>query len=85
MNPLVMTPTMNRPSRVPKRLPRPPVRAVAKGALAGIPVMLVFLSIAVWLITDQSAVDSIVIALLPGVLLGVFGGGFLGVLRGMDH
>lgn len=59
--------------------------AVAKGALAGIPVMLVFLSIAVWLITDQSAVDSIVIAILPGVLLGVFGGGFLGVLRGMDH
>ena len=59
--------------------------AVAKGALAGVPVMLVFLSAAVWLITDQSAVDSIVIALLPGVLLGVFGGGFLGVLRGMDH
>ena len=59
--------------------------AVAKGALVGIPVMLVFLSAAMWLITGRSAVDSIVIALLPGVLLGVFGGGFLGVLKGMEH
>lgn len=59
--------------------------AVAKGALVGIPVMLVFLSAAIWLITGRSAADSIVIALLPGVLFGVFGGGFLGVLKGMDH
>ena len=59
--------------------------AVAKGALIGIPVMLVFLSAAMWLITGRSAVDSIVIALLPGVLFGVFGGGFLGVLKGMEH
>ncbi len=59
--------------------------AVAKGALIGIPVMLVFLSAAIWLITGRSAVDSIVIALLPGVLFGVFGGGFLGVLKGMEH
>ncbi len=58
---------------------------VAKGALVGIPVMLVFLSAAMWLITGRSAVDSIVIALLPGVLFGVFGGGFLGVLKGMEH
>ncbi len=59
--------------------------AVAKGALAGIPIMLVFISAAVWLITDQSAAVSIVTAMLPGVLFGAFGGGFLGILRAMGH
>lgn len=60
-------------------------QAVMKGALVGLPVMIVFMSAAVWAMTDQSLETSIVTALLPGVLLGVFGGGFLGMLRAMDH
>lgn len=60
-------------------------KAVVRGALVGLPLMVVFLSAAVWLITEQSLATSITTGLLPGVLLGVFGGGFVGVLRAMDH
>lgn len=60
-------------------------KAVMKGALVGLPIMVVFLSVAVWFMTDQDVGTSIVIGLLPGVLFGVFGGGFIGVIRAMDH
>ena len=60
-------------------------KAVIKGALVGLPLMVVFISAAVWLVTDQSIETSIVIGLLPGILFGVFGGGFIGVLGAMDH
>lgn len=60
-------------------------KAVAKGALVGLPLMVVFMSAAVWLITDQSVGTSIATGLLPGVLFGVFGGGFIGVLGAMKH
>ena len=60
-------------------------KAVMRGALVGLPVMVVFVSAAVWLITDQSVETSIAIGLLPGVLFGVFGGGFIGILGAMDH
>ena len=61
------------------------VLAVAKGALWGLPLMVVFMCAAVWLITDESVGTSIATGLLPGVLLGVFGGGFIGVLGAMKH
>ena len=60
-------------------------KAVVKGALVGLPIMVVLISAAVWLITDQSVGTSIATGLLPGVLLGVFGGGFIGVLGAMEH
>ena len=59
--------------------------AVMKGALVGLPLMVVFVSAAVWLVTDQSLETSIATGLLPGVLFGVFGGGFIGMLGAMDH
>jgi hypothetical protein len=59
-------------------------KAVARGVLIGFPVALVGLTIAVWLITDLDLVDSFVTALLPGVLLGGFAGGFVGVATTMD-
>jgi len=40
--------------------------------------------LAVWLITDLDLKDAFVTALLPGVLLGGFGGGFAGVAATMD-
>ncbi len=60
-------------------------KAVAKGALIGLPVMLVFITTAVWLITDKPLGESITASLLAGILMGVFGGGFLGVLTAMRH
>lgn len=60
-------------------------KAVMKGALIGLPLMVVFMIAAVWLVTDQSLETSIATGLLPGVLFGVFGGGFVGMIGAMDH
>ena len=59
-------------------------KAVARGVLIGFPVCLIGLTIAVWLITDLDMVDSFATALLPGILLGGFAGGFAGVAATMD-
>jgi hypothetical protein len=59
-------------------------KAVARGVLVGFPVALIGLTIAVWLITDLDLVDSFATALLPGILLGGFAGGFVGVATTMD-
>lgn len=59
-------------------------KAVTRGVLIGFPVALVGLTIAVWLITDLDLVDSFATALLPGILLGGFAGGFVGVAATMD-
>jgi hypothetical protein len=59
-------------------------KAVARGILVGFPVALVGLTIAIWLITDLDLVDSFATALLPGILLGGFAGGFVGVATTMD-
>jgi hypothetical protein len=59
-------------------------KAVARGVLVGFPVALIGLTIAIWLITDLDLVDSFATALLPGVLLGGFAGGFVGVATTMD-
>lgn len=60
-------------------------KAVIKGALVGLPLMVVFITLAVWWVTDQSLETSAATGLLPGVLFGVFGGGFIGMLGAMDH
>ena len=59
-------------------------KAVAKGVMIGFPVCLIGLTLAVWLITDLDLVDSFATALLPGILLGGFAGGFAGVTRAMN-
>ncbi len=58
-------------------------KAVAKGVMVGFPVCLIGLTVAVWLITDLDLADSFATALLPGILLGGFAGGFVGVTRAM--
>lgn len=60
-------------------------KAVMKGALIGLPSMVVFIILAVWWVTDQSLETSVATGLLPGVLFGVFGGGFIGMLGAMKH
>ncbi len=59
-------------------------RAIVRGVAIGFPVCLIGLTLAIWLITDQDIVDSFATALLPGVLLGGFAGGFAGVAVTMD-
>ena len=60
-------------------------KAMAKGALVGLPLMVVLMCAAVWFITDENVGTSIATGLLPGILFGVFGGGFIGVLGAMKH
>lgn len=50
----------------------------------GIPIAIGFLTVVVWLITDLDLGDSFATGLLPGVLLGVFAGGFIGVTATME-
>lgn len=58
-------------------------QAVIRGISLGIPVAIVFLTLVVWMITDQDLADSFATALLPGVMLGGFAGGFVGLTRSM--
>ena len=57
--------------------------AIIRGIIIGVPVTLVGLTIGIWLITDQDIFVSIATALLPGILLGAFGGGFAGMAMTM--
>lgn len=59
-------------------------KAIVRGITIGFPVSIVGLTFAVWLITGQDLGDSFATAILPGVLLGGFGGGFVGVASTMD-
>jgi uncharacterized membrane protein YbhN (UPF0104 family) len=59
-------------------------RAIVRGILIGIPVVLVGITLMVWLITDNDIFDSIATAILPGILLGTFGGGFAGMAMTME-
>jgi len=59
-------------------------KAIVRGVVIALPTAIVFLTISVWLITDLSLGTSFVTALLPGVLLGGFSGGFAGLALTMD-
>jgi hypothetical protein len=58
--------------------------AITRGILIGIPVVLALLTIGIWLMTENDIGDSLATALLPGTLLGAFGGGFAGMATAMD-
>lgn len=58
-------------------------RAIVRGVIIGLPTAIVVLTIGVWLITDNGLGTSFATAILPGVLLGVFGGGFAGMASTM--
>lgn len=59
-------------------------KAILRGVAFGFPVCLVFLTVAIWLITDMSIAESFFTAFLPGILLGGFAGGFAGIAMTMD-
>ncbi len=58
-------------------------KAVGKGVIVGLPIALVGLTFIVQWMTGQDLPDSIATSLLPGTLLGVFFGGFVGMVRNM--
>jgi hypothetical protein len=59
-------------------------KAIVRGVKIGLPTAIAGLTLVVWLITDLDFGDSFATALLPGVLVGGFGGGFVGMARTMD-
>lgn len=59
-------------------------KAVVRGVAIGLPLAIVALTLVVWAITDLDLGDSFATALLPGVLLGGFAGGFAGVAMTME-
>lgn len=59
--------------------PDPMGPAIIRGILIGLPVALIGLTLGIWLITDLDIFEALTTALLPGILLGAFGGGFAGM------
>ena len=57
--------------------------AIMRGVLIGIPVVLAGLTLGIWAITNLDFMESLTTALLPGILLGAFGGGFAGMAMTM--
>ncbi|MEX1135178.1 MAG: hypothetical protein WED83_10075 [Acidimicrobiia bacterium] len=60
-------------------------KAITRGVALGLPVGIVGLTFAVWLITDLDLFDSFATAVMPGVLLGAFAGGFVGMTMSMGE
>ncbi|MDH3190370.1 MAG: hypothetical protein OEM39_07010 [Acidimicrobiia bacterium] len=59
-------------------------KAIVRGVLFGLPAGIVGLTLAVFVFTENTLVDSFATAILPGVLLGVFAGGFAGMAMTME-
>ncbi|MDH3262068.1 MAG: hypothetical protein OEM81_14925 [Acidimicrobiia bacterium] len=57
-------------------------RSVARGAALGIPIALIVITLAVWLLLDVGIGEALLISAWPALLTGGFGGGFVGVVRG---
>ena len=65
--------------------PDPMGAAILRGVMVGIPLVLVGLTLGIWAITDLGFFEALTTALLPGVLLGAFGGGFAGTAMTMKE
>jgi len=68
--------------------PTPAVRmgkAIMRGVIIGLPTGIVFLTLAIMLIPEVELAEAFATAILPGVLLGVFGGGFAGMAFTMEE
>jgi preprotein translocase subunit SecF len=60
-------------------------KSIVRGIMIGLPVTLIGLTIAIYLMTDNTWSVSAMTALLPGILLGTFGGGFAGMATTMEE
>ncbi|MGH8945034.1 MAG: hypothetical protein ACRDVL_02665 [Acidimicrobiia bacterium] len=59
-------------------------RAIVRGIAVGVPICVVGLTLAIWMLTDLGLMDSFVAAVLPGAGLGGFAGGFAGIAATSD-
>ena len=59
-------------------------RAIATSIMVGTPVAIIFIVLAMWIFTDSDLGRAFSIGIWPGVLTGVFGGGFVGVIIGSE-
>ena len=59
-------------------------RAIAMSIVVGTPVAIIFIVLAMWIFTDADLGKAFVMGIWPGVLTGVFGGGFVGVIIGSE-
>lgn len=57
-------------------------RSVATAIGLGLPVAFLVITLAVWWMLDVSLGKAFAISAWPAILTGVFGGGFVGVVRG---
>lgn len=55
-------------------------KMLVRSIIVSTPIAIVLIMLAVWLTTDRSVAASFGSAILPGVLAGVFGGGFIGMI-----
>ncbi len=60
------------------------IRAVVRDTAVALPLALLAVFGALVIFTDNSIGDAVTTSLLPGVLIGVFFGGFSGTARTMD-
>lgn len=59
-------------------------RAIAASILIGTPAAIIVIVTALWIFTDADLGRAFTTGIWPGVLTGVFGGGFIGVILGSD-
>jgi len=60
------------------------MKSVVQGVLIGLPVIFIAMTLALWIFTDRDFAGALVTSILPGILTGVFFGGFAGMARSMD-
>ena len=60
------------------------IKAIVRDILIALPlaVIVIFVALLIW--TDKPVIDAAATAALPGVLIGIFLGGFAGTARTMD-
>lgn len=60
------------------------VKAIVRDITFALPAALVLLTGVLLVFTERSLTDAVATAILPGVLIGIFFGGFSGTARTMD-
>ncbi|MDF1596883.1 MAG: hypothetical protein P1T08_12465 [Acidimicrobiia bacterium] len=59
-------------------------RAIATSIVVGTPLSIIFIVLSMWIFTDSDLTRAFSVGIWPGILTGVFGGGFVGVIIGSD-
>jgi uncharacterized integral membrane protein len=59
-------------------------RSIAMSVIVGTPLAIIFIILALWAFTDANLQRAFTTGIWPGILVGVFGGGFVGVIIGSE-